>query len=543
MSTTDTSTAPASGIFMTAVRGWDRFWFHPADPTVLGFVRILVGLVALYVHFAYTGDLLDFVGPDGWVSKETFDIFRKDVASYGRHADWSDPNNESAAPVVDPDTGRPLELTPSQREYMKEWDGVDPRRAVVKGYWAWSIFYHVTDPTWIYIIHGCVLVIFFLFTIGLGTRVVSVLAWLATLSYIQRHYVAFFGMDTILSFATLYLMIGPSGAALSVDRLIARYARAWRALRARGSSRKATLANNDALKRAEGAELDPPQPRVTANLALRLLQVHICIVYFASGTAKLMGVSWWNGTAIWGTMINPEFSPVHNGMYMSALRWLCQHRALWELFMSGGVLFTLFFEISFAYLIWNRWTRVPMMIGAVMLHTGIAFFMGLTTFSLIMLASVAAFTPPELLQRLLRRLTRGREEMKLTYDPRDRAQVRSAALVRAFDPWNQVRAVDHAMLHEGEEAPADAVSAKPLNLNVTKGEGSSDEPVRLITSKGEMLTGSVALERLTRALHLLWPVKPLTLLPGALGLSRLFFPDHRASALTERRPKAEKVAH
>lgn len=542
MNTNDTVTvAPSEGFFMTAIRAWDRFWFRPADPTVLGMVRILVGLVALYVHAAYTPDLLDFVGPNGWVSQETMDGFRRDVPAAARSTDWND-NEGSFAPI---ESERPLSA--EERQYIKEWDGFNPRRAVARGYWGWSIYYHVTDPHWIYFIHGCVLVIFFLFTIGLGGRVVTVLAWLATLSYIQRHYVAFFGMDTILSFTTLYLMVGPSCAALSADRLIVRYAHAWRALRLRASARKGSLISSMAVKRAEGVELDPPTPTITANIALRLLQIHICIVYFASGTSKLMGASWWNGTAIWGTMINPEFSPVYNPAYMGALRWLCEHRVLWELFMTGGVLFTLVFEISFPYLIWNRYTRGLMMVAALALHTGIAFFMGLTTFSLIMIAVVSSFTPPEVLQRILRRLFCGWDCFRLGYDPRDRAQVRSAALIRAVDPYNQVRAIDHATLHqEADEANAEetseAVSEKPLHLGAGKA-GTLAEPLRLITPKGESLGGAFAFERLTRSLRLLWPLMPVTWLPGSLGLASLFFPGSADIDLTDRRKaKSQKVA-
>ena len=43
-----------------------RFLFSPTDPTTLGFIRILAGLVILYTHAAYTPDLLEFMGPDSW---------------------------------------------------------------------------------------------------------------------------------------------------------------------------------------------------------------------------------------------------------------------------------------------------------------------------------------------------------------------------------------------------------------------------------------------------------------------------------------------
>ena len=45
---------------------WKDFWFHPADPTTLGFIRIMTGLLVLYIHLAYSLDLQSFFGPHGW---------------------------------------------------------------------------------------------------------------------------------------------------------------------------------------------------------------------------------------------------------------------------------------------------------------------------------------------------------------------------------------------------------------------------------------------------------------------------------------------
>src|SRR5262249_62083067 len=45
---------------------WCRFWFTPADPTPLCLMRIVAGLLALYVHISYTFDLQALEGKDGW---------------------------------------------------------------------------------------------------------------------------------------------------------------------------------------------------------------------------------------------------------------------------------------------------------------------------------------------------------------------------------------------------------------------------------------------------------------------------------------------
>src|SRR5437762_12947293 len=57
---------PSAGPLRRAWAGWERFWFTPADPTPLCLMRIVAGLLILYVHVAYTFDLFAFFGPDGW---------------------------------------------------------------------------------------------------------------------------------------------------------------------------------------------------------------------------------------------------------------------------------------------------------------------------------------------------------------------------------------------------------------------------------------------------------------------------------------------
>src|SRR5438270_7435377 len=48
---------------------WDGFWFTPADPALLGVLRILTGLMLLYTHAVWGLVLRDFFGPGGWLSE------------------------------------------------------------------------------------------------------------------------------------------------------------------------------------------------------------------------------------------------------------------------------------------------------------------------------------------------------------------------------------------------------------------------------------------------------------------------------------------
>jgi hypothetical protein len=387
------------------LRAWDTFWFKPADPTVLGLIRLCCGLVVLYVHLVYTFDLYELCGKDAWLNLAEINAQRKEGPIVALPLDWGDqprpiPKAKNAFEQqyitafmqkwrFPPPEPLPKDEKEAQalEEYMDTWQG-HPYFATSKGSRIWSLWFHLTDPTWMAVAHTVILVIMLLFTIGFCTRITSVLTWLAALCYIQRAQTTLFGMDTMMNILLVYLMIAPSGAALSVDRLIAR----WWALR------KARLANRPA------PPWEAPRASATANFVTRLIQIHFCIIYMTSGLAKLQGGAWWNGTALWGTMANAEFAPMNFALYEDMLRWLAQHRFLWELATSGGVVFTLVMEIGLPFMIWVPKLRWVMIIGAVLLHTGIALTMGLTTFGLFMLCMILAFVPPETVHWFLQSL-------------------------------------------------------------------------------------------------------------------------------------------
>lgn len=328
-------------------RDWDGFWFTPADPITLGLIRLCVGLVVLYLHIGYSFDLLSYVSrQEAWIDGKLSDHVRKDWPVYGPTSDWNGPD-----------------------------------QLVGTGQFTWSIFFHMSDPAWIYTYHACLLVVIGLFTLGLWTRVTSVLVWAGAIGYIHRAPTTLFGMDTMMIILLFYLMIGPSGAALSLDRLL--------------ECRR--------LRRLHGPDYVPPAPAplVSANFIIRMIQVHFCFIYAASGMSKLLGSTWWSGTALWATFANVSFAPVNVPIYREMLVLLTQHRFLWEMAMEGGVVFTLFVEIGLPFLIWlPRW-RWLMIAFSTLLHLGIGLFMGLVTFSLFMLCLLSSFLPPEAVRYML----------------------------------------------------------------------------------------------------------------------------------------------
>ena len=463
----------------TWVRNWNWFWFNPADPTLLGLIRLWAGFLTFYVCLAYSVDLQEFFGARAWIDLEAVHDYRIDWPYPAPPQDWGDSDQPAPIPPANE----------YERNYIQKYD-IHPRQALAKGYYSWSIWYHVSDPTAIAIVHGVILIIVFLFTIGFCTRITSVLTWLGVVSYSQRAPTTLFGMDTMMNLLLIYLMIGPSGASFSVDRLISRYWATWRALRARKPAPSSF----------------PAVPRVSANFALRCMQFNLCLVYFTSGVSKLQGGAWWRGEAVWGTVANPEFSPIHYEWFLAFLTYLCRHRWLWEAAMNCGAAFTLATEIGFPFLIWLRPWRWVMLTMAVMLHTGIAVFMGLNTFSLMMLGLLLSFVPQETIQWLIGLVGRGARHLRLSFNNRSRSQVRSASLIRAVDAWDQVTVQDTT---------------------------ATGDRLHLITPQGEKKTGFALWEELVRSLRPLRLLTPLLYIPGLRRLGMSWFPpeDHdRANA-------------
>jgi hypothetical protein len=338
----DTLAAESRSVLSAALGGWDGFWFGRMDPTTLAYIRICCGLLTFYLHVTYSWGLFSYVGPEAWIDHELSGWVLRDAPFWGPGSGWDEQYQE-----------------------------------IGKGNWFWSIYYHVTSPGWIVALHVFFLVNMLLFTLGLATRYTGALTWLGAMSYVQRSTTTVFGVDTMMMILLLYLQIGPCGATLSLDRLIQKW---W--------------------ARRRGRPVPPVEPSIAANFAIRLMQVHFCIVYLASGTSKLLGSTWWSGTSMNLVMLNPAFAPMDHAPYVYLMKSLATHRLVWETVMAGNILFTLFLEVGFPFLVWDRRWRWAMLIGAVCLHTGIALFMGLTTFSLMMLAFVCCFIPPEVISQL-----------------------------------------------------------------------------------------------------------------------------------------------
>ena len=61
-------------------RGWDAFFFTPADPTALGLIRVATGLLAFWSLLVLGLDLHDYFGSDGWAEPSAIRAAQRSLA-------------------------------------------------------------------------------------------------------------------------------------------------------------------------------------------------------------------------------------------------------------------------------------------------------------------------------------------------------------------------------------------------------------------------------------------------------------------------------
>jgi Vitamin K-dependent gamma-carboxylase len=194
----------------------------------------------------------------------------------------------------------------------------------------------------------CLLVAGCSLLLGLACRLSAILAWFLHLCATGSGGFVSYGVDNFMTIGLFYLMLSPLPDRYSLD---------WR-LR----------------------ELRPKNPQLL-GFWLRVLQFHLCVIYFFSGLTKCLGNGWWNGTSVWRALIRPPFNMIDPEILV---RWR-------SLFPVAGICICLL-EIGYPFLIWNGKTRKIWLIGICAMHLGIGVTMGMYLFALIMIVlNLAAF--------------------------------------------------------------------------------------------------------------------------------------------------------
>ena len=244
-------------------------------------------------------------------------------------------------------------------------------RELVPDSTAWSFWWYVPESS-LWTVHWVCVGALVLYTLGLWTTVTKWAAPLITISYANRAPNANFGLDQINAMLALYLAIGPCGAKLSLDRLWKNYRCGVCSLRDEGRWSVPAVA-----------------PSSTARLSTRLIQVHMCVIYFFAGVSKLKGDAWWNGEAVWMALSNTEYQS-------RDLTWIAWYPWISDLLTHA----TIMWEMTFWIFVWRPvWRPIYLLIG-VLMHVGIGMFLGMWTFGLVMIFTYISYIPPETLSRV-----------------------------------------------------------------------------------------------------------------------------------------------
>jgi hypothetical protein len=322
--------------------GWNRFWFRPSDPAPLCLIRIAAGLVTLYLLATYTPDLETFFGPNGLETPELLASLQAEPGRFDR---------QSVVHQIRDSLPKQFGFS-----YLNFLDTPGLRKAG----------------------HFAGLTVLAMFTAGLFTRVTSVMSLLVLLSYVHGGPLLTAQVEPILAFVLLYLCLGPAGADWSLDR--------WLARRRHGAAPVALQAAYSSPAAA------PTRRSSAATISIRLIQVHLALVYAMMAIGKVSSDVWWSGSAMWWLMAKTESRLVD-------FTWLHGARVAVDALTNAVMLY----QIAFPILIWNRLAR-PLLLGLGVVVWGLlALVTGMVPFALALLIASVAFVSAETVRSVLPR--------------------------------------------------------------------------------------------------------------------------------------------
>lgn len=221
---------------------WRRLWFQRLDPRPAALARIALGITLVWTFL----DLLVLQGE--WLFTDQglllTDMARK---NYG---------------------GKLRKLWDPEHGFEHWWD------VLLVFTDRWSVLFVRSDPPFVYALFGLLFLFGGMMTIGLFTRLSTIMSWLLMLQLYNYNPIYYTGGDTVMRVMMFLAMFIDWGQAYSVD--------SWR------RRRRAILG---------GAEQIPAPKRIAA-WPVRLMMMQLACIYCATGLLK-SGKTWANGTALY----------------------------------------------------------------------------------------------------------------------------------------------------------------------------------------------------------------------------------------------------
>lgn len=343
----------------------DRYWFGYGSPVSLGLFRILIGSIT-FLNFALISiDLQEWFTENGWVPLRVLSMTQGPI---GRHFQF-----------FGADLSLPFEV---------------PRIAFLNS---------VSDSRIIVAFYALTMVAAMLTALGLWTRVSSIVLALCVVSLHHRNPAILHGGDTVLRICVLYVAIAPSGAACSLDRLVAVF---------RGTA---------------GAT-----PRQVSLWPQRLIAFNVGVIYLFTAWAKWDGSHWRDGTATWYTSRLGEFArfPVPHFLVEMPMVRITTYATLATEFAMGTLVF---------YRPFRKWV----LLAALGMHGFIEYSMNIPMFAFTICSMYVVFFDGEEIVVRAKRFGANLSRWAITIRmPSNRTlSSRGAAFLEVVDPLGLVRYV------------------------------------------------------------------------------------------------------
>lgn len=287
------------GRFEALAGHWRTFWFRPESATTLGVVRIAFGVLMVGWTLSLLPDLTNLFGDRS--------------------------------------------VTPRPQTADSEWTLL----AVVPGDGA--VF-----ALWTILLASSIAL-----TVGWHSRLAALAVFVCVMSFQRGSPFVFNSGDALIRLESLFLVLAPSGAALSLDRR-----------RTAGSFWSAQM---------------------RAPWVIRLMQVQLTLIYLVSVQNKLSGDTWREGTAVSYAL---RMTDIGN---FSPPDWITNHALL----MNAATWGALLTEIAIGVLVWNRRARPWVLAVGVIMHAMIMTTFAIAFFSLAMYVLYLAFVPSDTMKRFV----------------------------------------------------------------------------------------------------------------------------------------------
>jgi hypothetical protein len=274
---------------------WDRFWFTPVETSTFALFRIAFALVTVAWTVSLAPTLFAFYSTDG--------------------------------------------ILPAQPDYA--------------GDAAWGLLGVFTGNAAVTVLYFLLLVGSISLLFGFQTRIAAIVVFVCLVSFGRRNPWVLNSGDQLLQVIAFYMVLMPSGAALSVDRWLKRGTPFW-------------------------------EFPTRSIWPLRLVQIQVSIIYLAAVWAKVRGTTWNDGTAVSYAMRVGDIARLPVPGFITD-----------SLVISNVLTYgTLATELALGILVWNRVLRPWVLLLGVGLHLGIDYSVRVGFFSYAILITYIAFLPP-----------------------------------------------------------------------------------------------------------------------------------------------------